>query len=216
MSKASERDLPWWKGLTRYHWFVFSMATLAWFFDCLDQQLFILARNSAMQSLLPPGVDAGQYGTYATAIFMIGWAIGGMVFGSMGDRIGRARTLTLTVLLYSVFTGLSALSTGWIDFAIYRLITGLGVGGVFGLAVALVADTVPDRSRSGALGTLQTSSALGNIVAGLISMWVGGLVTAKTIPPEWAWKLMFLLGALPAFLCVVLQLRLAQASRHKR
>ncbi len=189
------------------------MASLAWLFDCLDQQLFILARNFAMESLLPKGMDPGKYGTYATAIFVAGWATGGLIFGAMGDRIGRAKTLTLTVLMYSVFTGLSALSTGWVDFAIYRFITGLGVGGVFGLAVALIADGLPDRSRAGALGTLQALSAVGNITAGLISMWVGGMVATKKIPPDWSWKIMFLIGALPAFLCVFLQLRLKEPEK---
>lgn len=204
---------PWWKDLTPYHWFVFIVASLAWLFDCLDQQLFILARNFAMESLLPPGMDVGMYGTYATAIFVAGWATGGLIFGSMGDRIGRAKTLTLTVLMYSLFTGLSALSQGWVDFAIYRFITGLGVGGVFGLAVALIADALPDRSRAGALGTLQALSAVGNITAGVISMWVGSLVSSKTIPPDWSWKMMFLIGALPAFLCVFIQIRLKEPEK---
>src|SRR6187401_2603517 len=146
---------PWWRDLTPYHWFVFTMASLAWMFDCLDQQIFILARNAAMTDLLPPKMDPKEYGGYATAIFVAGWATGGLIFGSVGDRIGRARTLTMTVLLYSVFTGLSALSQGWIDFAVYRFITGLGVGGVFGLAVALIADGLPDKARPHALGTLQ-------------------------------------------------------------
>src|ERR1700761_8770207 len=84
---------PWWKHLTGYHWFVFIMASLAWVFDCLDQQIFILARNSAMSNLLPKGMDANLYGGYATAIFIAGWATGGLIFGAVGDRIGRARTL---------------------------------------------------------------------------------------------------------------------------
>ena len=145
MNSATSSSGPWWRDLTPYHWFVFMMASLAWMFDCLDQQLFILARGAAMKTLLPPGWDANEYGGYATAIFVAGWATGGLIFGSVGDRIGRAKTLTLTVLMYSVFTGLSALSTGWVDFAVYRFITGLGVGGVFGLAVALIADSLPDR-----------------------------------------------------------------------
>src|SRR6185436_19916723 len=111
-----------------------------------------LARNFAMQSLLPPGMDPGKYGTYATAIFVAGWATGGLVFGALGDRIGRARMLTFMVLLYSLCTGLSALSRNVIEFSIYRFITGLGVGGVFGLAVALIADSLPDRARPNALG----------------------------------------------------------------
>src|SRR5687767_4235585 len=101
-----DSSAPWWKHLNGYHWFVFSMASLAWLFDCLDQQLFILARDNAMSTLLPKGWDTKQYGAYATAIFVAGWATGGLFFGAIGDRIGRAKTLTLTVLLYSVFTGL--------------------------------------------------------------------------------------------------------------
>ncbi len=204
---------PWWRGLTSYHWFVFGMASLAWLFDCLDQQLFILARGAAMKTLLPSGWDANEYGGYATAIFVAGWATGGLIFGAVGDRIGRAKTLTLTVLMYSVFTGLSALSKGWIDFAIYRFVTGLGVGGVFGLAVALIADSLPDRARSGALGSLQALSAVGNVTAGLISMGVGHLVAQKTISPDWSWKLMFLLGAIPAFLCVFIQVKLKEPEK---
>lgn len=189
------------------------MASMAWLFDCLDQQLFILARNFAMESLLPPGMNVGKYGTYATAIFVAGWATGGLIFGAVGDRIGRAKTLTMTVLMYSVFTGLSALSKGWVDFAIYRFITGLGVGGVFGLAVALIADGLPDKARPGALGSLQALSAVGNITAGLISMGIGRMVAAKTIAPDWSWKLMFLIGAAPAFLCVFIQMRLKEPEK---
>src|SRR5438874_9702432 len=102
---------PWWRQLNRYHWFVFLVASLAWLFDCLDQQLFILARNSAVTALSPLGTDPAllkKMGAEATAIFVSGWAMGGLIFGALGDRIGRAKTLTITVLMYSVFTGLSA------------------------------------------------------------------------------------------------------------
>lgn len=200
----------WWRDLTPYHWFVFSMASLAWLFDCLDQQIFILVRKEALRFLLPPSMDGSEvqaYSGYATSIFMIGWATGGMIFGSVGDRFGRAKTLTLTVLLYSFCTGLSAFSVGWIDFAVYRFLTGLGVGGVFGLAVTLVADTLPPRSRTGALGMLQALSAVGNIGAGLAYLFVTKVVKLE---PSLSWKVMFLLGALPAFLCVFLQLKMKE------
>jgi len=203
---------PWWKELTPAHWFVFAMACLAWLFDCLDQQLFLLARNGAMKSLLPAGADVKLYGGYATAIFVAGWATGGLFFGAIGDRIGRARTLTFAVLMYSVCTGLSAFSTGWVDFAFYRFVTGLGVGGVFGLAVALVADSLPERSRTGALGSLQALSAVGNITAGSIAIMFG-LMEGTNIPAGMSWKYMFLIGALPAFLCVFIQLRLKEPEK---
>lgn len=225
MSQATDKPVTstaWWRYMEPYHWFVFSMAALAWLFDCFDQQIFILFRDSALKTLaLPEGADVKAYGGYATSIFVAGWATGGLIFGSVGDQIGRAKTLTITVLLYSLFTGLSALSTSWIDFAIYRFITGLGVGGVFGLAVALIADTLPDTARPGALGMLQALSAVGNISAGLISMLMGSLITAYASAPEDsfritsvnAWRMAFLLGAIPAFLCVFIQLRLKEPEK---
>ena len=87
---------PWYRELNRYHWFVLVVAALGWLFDCLDQQLFILARQPAMNDLLPAVSDPAQfkvmvdtYSTYATSIFLIGWASGGLLFGVMGDRLRR-------------------------------------------------------------------------------------------------------------------------------
>ncbi|MCB1228089.1 MAG: MFS transporter, partial [Verrucomicrobiales bacterium] len=113
----------------------------------------------------------------------------------------------------SICTGLSAFSKGWVDFAVYRFLTGLGVGGVFGLAVALIADTLPDRSRTGALGTLQALSAVGNITAGLVSMLMGSMVSKGSVSPDQAWKYMFLVGALPAFLCVFIAIRVKEPEK---
>lgn len=205
----------WWKHLNGYHWFVFTMASLAWLFDCLDQQIFILFRHDALETLLPAGWDVKAYGGYATSIFVAGWATGGLIFGSVGDRIGRAKTLTVCVLLYSVFTGLTALSHSWFDFAMYRFVTGLGVGGVFGLAVALIADTLPDEARPGALGMLQALSAVGNITAGLISMWMSSLIESASsgVSHDTAWKYAFMIGAVPAFLCVFIQWRMKEPEK---
>jgi MFS family permease len=198
--------------MTRQHWFVLAMASVAWLFDCLDQQLFILARNDAMAALLPEGANTTYHGGLATSIFVAGWATGGLIFGALGDRFGRARMLTITVLMYSVCTGLSAFSVGFLDFAIYRFITGLGVGGVFGLAVALVADSLPDRARPHALGLLQALSAVGNIAAGFIALTLGWLTLRGSLSGD-AWRILFLIGALPAFLCVFIQLRLKEPER---
>jgi MFS family permease len=207
--------LPWWRSLNRYHWFVFIVASLAWMFDCLDQQLFLLARNSAMKALHPAGTDPlvlKDAGALATMWFVIGWATGGLIFGAVGDRIGRAKTLAVTVLIYSFFTGLSAFakSPGMFDF--FRFLTGLGVGGVFGLSVALVADALPDAARPHALGLLQSLSAVGNVLAGSIAVTVGWLETSR-IAPGSAWSWMFIIGALPAFLCVFIQLRLKEPEK---
>jgi MFS family permease len=135
----------------------------------------------------------------------------------MGDRVGRARMLAVTVLLYSVFTGLSAFSTGVIDFCVYRFITGLGVGGVFGLSVALVADALPDRARPNALGLLQSLSAVGNVTAGGIAILVGWIQVSVVqgggkASPDF-WKYLFWVGALPAFLCVFIQIRMKEPEK---
>lgn len=211
---SSPAQQPWWRLLTRDHWFVFMVASLAWLFDCLDQQIFNLARDGAMEALVPDRKLATEYGPYTTSVFLVGWAVGGLLFGALGDKYGRAKMLMGTILLYSVSTGLSSLSTGFFDFCVYRFITGLGVGGVFGLAVALVADTVPDRSRAPALGLLQSLSTWGNVTAGLIGMGVGLLAARHLLPFGLAhWQAMFLIGALPAFLCVFVMHRVKEPQK---
>lgn len=201
---------PWYRTLTREHWFVFTVASLAWLFDCLDQQLFILARDNAVKALAPAGTEAlvlKQLGGWAQSVFVAGWAVGGLIFGSVGDRIGRARTLSITVLIYSLCTGLSAFSRDVTEFMIYRGLTGLGVGGVFGLAVALVADSLPELARPKALGLLQALSAVGNVAAGLCAM------SLAEMDPMNSWKYLFWIGAIPAFLCIFIMIRLKEPAK---
>src|SRR5947209_3585334 len=110
---------PWWRGLNSYHWFVLMVCAFGWLFDTMDQQLFNIARVPAIRKLKEPAPGqvpdkevVAEYAGYATAIFLIGWGTGGLVFGMLGDLIGRAKSMTYTILLYSIFTGLSALSVG--------------------------------------------------------------------------------------------------------
>ncbi len=204
---------PWYKQLNRYHWFVFTVAALGWLFDTMDQQLFVLARPAAMRDLVKPQTPdespkitsqrQSEAGDIATSLFIAGWAAGGLFFGMLGDRIGRAKTMLITILIYSVFTGLSAFSYGLYDFAFYRFLTGLGVGGEFAVGVALMAEVMPAGARTGAIGMLQALSAVGNITAALINLGLGiaaedGLVTSP-------WRIMFMIGALPALLAVAIR-----------
>src|SRR5689334_7837238 len=217
MNSAPRR---WYHELNRYHWFVLVVAALGWLFDTMDQQLFTLARAPAMNELLAPspGVpadpkDVGFFGPLATAIFLLGWASGGLGFGVLGDRIGRARTMMWTILIYSVCTGLSALSVGFWDFAFYRFITGLGVGGEFAVGLSLVAEVMPDRARPHALGLLQALSAVGNVSAALISMGLGQLEASGSIGSAWRW--MFVIGAVPALLALAIRARLKEPEKWK-
>lgn len=211
---------PWWRELSAYQWLVLGICSLAWMFDCMGQQFFALGRQPAISQLLHarPG-DAmatrlvAEFAGYATSAFMVGWAFGGVFFGVLGDRVGRVKTLAITVLCYSLFTGLSALSVGVADFIAYRVITGLGVGGMFAAGVALVAETMPDHARPFALGWLQSFSMIGNMTAALAGMALGGLQQAGIVGSAWRW--MFVIGGLPALLCLWIMRRLKEPEQWR-
>ena len=222
---------PWYKLLNKYHWFVLVVAALGWLFDTMDQQLFNLARTPAMRELLtvttiedgksvkvlPKKEDLSWYSGIATCVFMVGWASGGLVFGVLGDRWGRAKVMLWTILIYSACTGLSALSVSVWDFAFYRFLTGLGVGGEFAVGISLVAEVMPPRARPFALGLLQALSTVGNISAAFINISLGvvegqggleGLTLFGT--PLNAWRLMFVIGTLPALLAILIRSKLKE------
>lgn len=205
----------WYRDMTRYHWFVLLVAALGWLFDCLDQQLFTLSRVPALKELLGlPGShpDVKAWGGYVTSIFLIGWATGGLFFGVLGDRIGRAKTMMITILMYSLCTGLSALSVGVYDFAAYRFLTGLGVGGEFAVGVALVAEVMPESARARSLAFLQALSAIGNVAAAMISLGSGHLEATGVS----AWRIMFVIGALPALLALVIRSKLKEPEKWQK
>jgi MFS family permease len=217
----NELSQPWYRQLNRYHWFVLFVAALGWMFDCLDQQLFVLARPAAMRELLPPQESAAafeqtarQYGGYATSVFLAGWALGGVIFGVLGDRWGRAKVMMITILMYSLFTGLSSFSKGFWDFALYRFLTGLGVGGEFAVGVALVAEVMPATARPRALALLQALSAVGNMSAAFINLGLG--IAEEHGLPYSPWRIMFMIGALPALLALVIRWRLKEPEQWKQ
>src|SRR4051812_13413346 len=153
------------EGVTAYHWLVVIVAACGWLFDCMDQRIFALCRGPALKEILgalATDADVKSWGGYATAAMMVGWATGGIIFGTMSDRLGRKKTMVLTLLIYSGFTGLSGISHSPLEFLAYRFLTGMGIGGMFGAATTLVAESVPSGFRSMALGVLQTLSAVGN------------------------------------------------------
>jgi MFS family permease len=132
---------------------------------------------------------------------ILGWATGGIIFGMMSDRLGRVKTMIATLAIYSGFTGLSGIAHTWQEFILYRFLVGLGVGGMFGAATTLVAESVPSQFRAMALGSLQALSAVGNIIGSLISL---------AIPPgtpDFAagfsgWRVLFFVGIVPALLTI--------------
>ena len=191
------------EGVTPYHWLVVIIASCGWLFDCMDQRLFILAREPALRELVAGDPQAASLlktlSGYATTSMILGWATGGIIFGMMSDRVGRVKTMVATLAIYSGFTGLSGIAHSWQEFVLYRFLVGLGVGGMFGAATTLVAESVPNHFRAMALGSLQALSAIGNIIGSLVSL---------VIPPgspEFAagysgWRVLFFVGIVPALL----------------
>ena len=207
MSDASEVKRPWWTHMNGYHWYVFALAAMGWLFDTMDQMIFTASRSKAMADLLP-GVAVEiqrQYGSWITTVFIIGWATGGLIFGMVGDRWGRAKTMALTIFIYASFTGLSGLAQNWWQFGACRFLTGLGVGGEFAAGAALVAEVMPEKSRAHALGTLQALSAIGNIIGAALLGIVG--------PTEWGWRGLYYIGAFPALLAVFVRAGLKEPEK---
>jgi MFS family permease len=204
--------------VTPYHWLVVIIASAGWLFDCMDQRLFVLARESAVTELL--GRDAAaaqikQFSGYATTAMILGWATGGIIFGMLSDRWGRVKTMMATLLVYSGFTGLSGFSQGWMDFIFYRFLVGLGVGGMFGAATTLVAESVPGRVRAVALGALQALSAIGNIIGSLVSLQVQP-GAQNYLWGMSGWRVLFFVGILPSLLVVPIMFVLREPEAWRR
>jgi predicted MFS family arabinose efflux permease len=213
-ASAGASDEP----VTFYHWLVVIIASAGWLFDCMDQRLFILARESALTDLLGATAAAAEvktYSGYATTAMIVGWATGGIFFGMMSDRWGRVKTMVVTLLVYSGFTGLCGFATNWFDFTIYRFLVGLGVGGMFGAATTLVAESVPGRIRAVALGALQALSAVGNIMGSIISLTVQPGAT-DVLWGFAGWRVLFFVGILPSLLVVPIIFVLREPEAWKR
>ena len=193
------------EGVTPYHWLVVIIASAGWLFDCMDQRLFILGRESALKELLqsdPAALAAIKtHIGYATTSMILGWATGGIIFGMMSDKVGRVKTMVATLIVYSGFTGLSGIANSWVDFTIYRFLAGIGIGGMFGAATTLVAESVPAAFRAMALGSLQALSALGNIIGSLLSLQIPP--GSQSFVGNYAgWRVLFFVGIIPALLIV--------------
>lgn len=195
-----------WRGATPYQWLVFAVAAGAWLFDTMDQRLFSLARIPALSDLtgLPAShADVQALAKEVTALFLVGWGVGGLVIGPLGDRYGRVRLLTISILLYSLCTGLTALCRTPPEFALLRFVTGLGIGGVFGLAVAIIVDTVEGKTRLAMLAGLQLLSTVGNVGSAFVKMGFDELSQTGAIAADDVWRWLFAVGALPALIAIV-------------
>jgi MFS family permease len=195
---------------TRYQWLVLFVAWLGWVFDSMDSTIYALKLHPALHDLLmtpsggAPSAEAiGWYGGIVFSIFLIGWALGGVLFGVLADRFGRTRTLVITILIYAVFTGLAALSKTWWELAAYRFLTALGIGGEWAAGAALVAEVWPERKRAQAAGLLQSAWAAGFLMAAIVNLWLR----------DRSWRLVFLVGVAPAVVAVFVRLWVKEPER---
>src|SRR5436190_13387262 len=196
-ARSSSGDIS--ERVTFYHWLVVLLAASGWLFDCMGQRIFVLSREPALRELLGAGAtdnEVRRWGAVATFLLMVGWATGGIAFGLLSDRYGRVKTMVTTLLAYSVFSGLSGFARNGTEFLVYRFIFGLGVGGMFGAATTLVAESVPRHFRTVALGSMQALSAVGNMTASALSL--------RIVPGQenyWGhfsgWQVLFFAGVFP-------------------
>jgi MFS family permease len=171
----------------------FLAAWLGWAFDGLDGFMYGLIALPFVSELIhhakgvPADAETKAKAAIIQAVFLAGWALGGAVFGRIGDKIGRTKTLTLTILFYACFTGLSAVSTEWWHLMIFRFLAALGIGGEWAAGAALVSETLDKKYRHYGSAILQSGYMAGMLMA--------ALATKLIAEP----RMVFLVGVLPAF-----------------
>jgi len=185
-------------GISPRQWKSGAAAWFGWLFDGLEIHLYTLVATPLVVHLLgargssDPAVK--EKSAYIQAAFLVGWALGGAFFGRLGDRIGRSRALSFTILTYALCTGLCSVAATWWQLMIFRFLAALGIGGEWAVGACLLTETWPVSWRPWLTGILQTAVNLGIIFA-------AGLVTLLSFlphPPPERW--VFLIGVAPALL----------------
>lgn len=196
----------WYEGITRYQWIVLLIASAGWVFDVYEGQIFNITRAEMLADLIDPDLSADDraalvawYGDAFLGVFLVGGTIGGLLFGSLADRYGRRPIMIATILMYSVFSGLTYFATELWQVAALRLLVAVGVGGEWAVAASLVAEAFPTRARAQAAAIFHASSIIGTWIAGLAGYLVGS-----------DWRYAYLVGILPAVLIVWVRSRVRE------
>lgn len=186
-------------------WLVLFVAWLGWLFDGMEMGLYSVLAAPALKELLgsQDPKEIGGWVGLMFALFLLGASVGGFVFGRLGDKIGRVKTMIITVLIYAVFTGLSALSRNTWQFGACRFLGAMGLGGEWGLGVALVMETWPNAKRPLLAGLLGSASNVGFLISALINRGFGHL----------GWRLIFCIGVAPALLSLIIRFAVKEPER---
>lgn len=206
--------------MNRYQWTVLFAAWLGWGFDVFDGLLFNFVAPTCVPSLLgiPLGTPEAKAATMywaglLTSILLLGWAVGGIVFGRIADRIGRTRTLLLTMALYSLGTAACAFAPNMGVLVLCRILASLGIGGEWAAGAAMVAEVVPEKRRVEAGALLYTSAPLGMFLATYVTWYIQGV--AFPGDPGTSWRYVFLCGLIPAGIAFLVRFFLEEPERWK-
>lgn len=214
-------------------------ALLGWMFDGFEMGLFSMVGRSAIQDLMgysgkPTEAQEALIGFYfgvVIAVFLVGAATGGVVFGWLGDRIGRVRAMSLSVATYAIFTGLCGVVDSPLQIAVMRFIASLGMGGEWALGVALVMEVWPNRSRALMAGLIGAAANVGYLLVGVIGMGLTSILgsmeqwlltlglspeTCKALVAYKGWRLMMILGATPALLTFFFRLFVPESHKWEQ
>ena len=220
-------------------WMALAAALLGWMFDGAEMGVFSLVGRPALLDLFDIGVSptpeqetvVALWLGVITAGFLVGAATGGVLFGWLGDRIGRVRAMTLSVFTYAVFTGLCGFASEAWQVGVLRFIAALGMGGEWSLGVALVMEVWPNRSRAFMAGLIGAAANVGYLMVGLVGLGLAavlsrmaGWLAALGLSQEWVdmlvayngWRMMMLMGTLPALLTFFIRLFVPESERWQK
>jgi MFS family permease len=192
----------WYSGVTRYQWLVLVVASLGWMFDAFEGQIYNITRADMLPDLLQVGADdplVKIWGERFLGIFLLGGTFGGLLFSSLADRWGRNPVMALTILFYSLFSGMTALAGEIWQVGVLRFLVAMGVGGEWAVGAALVAEVFPKEARERAGGIFHATSVGGLWLAASAGLWVGA-----------EWRYAYLLGVLPALLVLWVRLSIRE------
>src|SRR5439155_7200720 len=192
--------MSWRRQITRDRWRSLFAAQLGWMLDAMDVMLYSFALTAVRTEFHLTSASAGAL----AAAPLVTSAIGGMIFGWLSDRYGRARALMWSILAFSILTGLTATSRSIPELVFWRTLVGIGLGGEWAAGSVLVAETWPAQHRGKAIGLMQSAWAIGYILAAIL---------AAGILPTWGWRPLFLAGTLPALVTLWMRQGIAEPKR---
>ncbi|HXO21352.1 MAG TPA: MFS transporter [Thermoanaerobaculia bacterium] len=203
-----------------YQWAVLFAAWLGWGFDAFDALLFNFVAPNCVPTLLglaigSPAAKAAtlQWTGILTSILLLGWAAGGVIFGHVADRIGRTRTLLLTMLVYALGTAACAFAPNLWVLVLFRAVASLGIGGEWAAGASMVAEVVPESRRVEAGALLYTSAPMGLFLAAFVNFQIAGVYWSSI--PERSWRYVFLAGLIPAAAALLVRLFIREPERWK-